>query len=161
MSTSMQTEKIKQSWDIKEMQEAATKMVSHKIASRINFLEKHPGKEIEEMEKASAHLNAEKMKKCGVKTPLDLAKHLAEYEVNMFGAEASVSGDDDHAVLTNEKSPVWLETKKSNNLSKDQQTTMQTHYSNWMEDLAQGLGFKAHVDIAKDGNTSQITFSRK
>ena len=56
MSTTMQTHKVTQSWDIKAMQKAATKMVAHKIASRILFLDKHHEKEIDGMEKASAHL---------------------------------------------------------------------------------------------------------
>jgi hypothetical protein len=90
MTNAIQIHKIKQSWDIKEMQKAATTMVSEKIASRIHFLEKHNGEETEEMEKASAQLNAEKLIKSGVKTPLELVKYLAEYEVNMFGSQASL-----------------------------------------------------------------------
>jgi hypothetical protein len=41
MNTTLQTTKVKQSWTVKDMQTAATKMVSDKIASRINFLDKH------------------------------------------------------------------------------------------------------------------------
>ena len=161
MKALKQAQKITQSWDVKEMQKAATKMVSHKIASRIHFLEKHRDKEIDEMEKASAHLNSEMLMKSGVKTPLDLVKYLADYEVNMFGSEASISGDDECAVMINEKSAVWLETKQANNFSEDQTKAMGEHYTAWMKDLGHKFGFKVHVEIAKDGNTSEVTFKSK
>ena len=161
MSTSMQTEKIKQSWDLQKIQEEATKMVSHKIASTIHILKKHPGKEIKEMEKVSAHITADMLKNCGVKTPMDLVKYLAEYEVNMFGAEASISGDDQCAVLINEKPTVWLETLKANDFSEEQIETMQEHFISFMKHLGHGLGFKAHIEIAEDGNSSKITFTEK
>jgi len=105
-------------------------------------------------------MKAEMMKQCGVKTPMDLAKHLAEMEVNMFGAQASVEGDDQKAVLFNEQPTVWLEAKKLIKMSKEQEQTMQKHHRQWMEDLAQGLGFKAQVEYGTDANSSKITFSK-
>ena len=112
MSTSIQKQKLTQTWDTKKLQEAATRMVAHQITTRLQFMEKHPGKEIEDLEKASAQSKAEMMKQHGVKTPMDLVKHLAEFEVNMFAAEASIEGTDQNAVLLNEKPTVWLEAKK-------------------------------------------------
>lgn len=161
MTTSFQKQQIKQTWDVKKLQDCATKMVAEKIAGRLKCIEKHPGKEIEEMEKASAHLRSETMKKCGVKTPMDLVKHLAEFEVNMFGTQASIGGEEKNAVLYNEKPTVWLEAKKLIHLTKAQEETLQHHYCQWMEHLAQGFGFKADVEVANDGNSSQITFSSK
>ena len=113
------------------------------------------------MEKSSAHSKAAMLKQCGVKTPMDLAKHLAEFEVNMFASEASVEGTDQNAVLLKEKSTVWIEAKKMANMTQEQETKMQHHYRQWMEDLAQNLGFKANVELAKDGNGSKVTFSSK
>jgi hypothetical protein len=160
MSSSIQKQKIKPTWDVKKMQEAATNMVSHKIASRLQCIENHPGKEIEEMEKHCAQMKAEVIKQYGVRTPMDLVKHLAEFEVNMFGAEASIEGNDQQATLINEKPTVWLDAKKQTHLSKDQEMKMQKHYRQWMDDLAQQFGFKAQVEIAHDGNSSKITFSK-
>jgi len=158
MSIALQTQKITQTWDIKKMQAAATKMVSHKIATRIHFLKKHHAKEIDEMEKSAAHLEAEELMRSGVKTPLDLVKYLAEYEVNMFGSEASISGDDQCAVLINEKPTVWLQAKHDGSLDGHQSEAMQEHYTAWMKHLGHKLGFKAHVEIAKDGKSSKVTF---
>ncbi len=161
MTNVIQIHKIKQSWDIKEMQKAATTMVSEKIASRIHFLEKHNGEETEEMEKASAQLNAEKLIKSGVKTPLELVKYLAEYEVNMFGSQASFSGDDESAVLINEKSNVWLQTKHANHFSEKSVSAMMEHYISWMKHLGHKFGFKVEVEIAEDQNSSKATFSTR
>jgi len=160
MSTSTQNQ-IRPTWDVKKLQEAATKMVAHKIASRLHFIDSRPGNEIEEMERSSAQLKARMLKECGVKTPLDLVKHMAEFEVNVFNAEASVSGDENTAVLNNEKPTVWLEAKKMVQMSKEQETKMHHHYKQWNEDLAEAFGFKAQVEISPDGNKSKITFSRK
>ena len=161
MTTSTKMQKIKQSWDINKLQQEATKMVSHKIASTLHILKKHPGKEISEMEKVSAHITADMLKNCGIKTPMDLAKYLAEYEVNMFGSEASISGDDHCAVLINEKSTVWLETLEANDFSEKQIETMHEHFSSFVKHLGHGLGFKTHVEIADDGRSSKITFTEK
>jgi hypothetical protein len=160
-ATATKPQMIKQSWDVKRMQEEATKMVSHKIAARIRFLKKHSGKEIDEMEKVSAHVYADSLKDRGVKTPMDLVKYLAEYEVNMFGAGASIGGDDQCAVLINQKSAVWLATLQANDFSEEQIETMQDHFSGWMKHLGHGLGFKAHIEILDDGNGSKITFTQK
>ena len=37
---------------------------------------------------------------------------------------------------------------------------MHKHYKQWMADLAREFGFKSQVDIAADGNSSKITFSK-
>ena len=136
-------------------------MVSHKIASRIHFLENHHDREVDDMEKAAAHFGSEVLQRSGVKTPLDLVKYLAGYEVNMFGSEASISGDDDSATLINEKSTVWLETKRANSFSDAQVEKMHEHYTAWMKHLGHKFDFKVHVEIAKDGNSSTVTFTNK
>ena len=118
MSSSIQKQKIKATWDVKKMQETATKMMSHQISGRLQSIEKQPGKEIDAMEQQCAHLKAQCMKESGVKTPMDLVRHLAEFEVNMFGSEASIEGNDRTAVLINEKPTVWLEAKKQSNMTK-------------------------------------------
>ena len=102
------------------------------------------------MEKASAQLNSDVLQAAGIKNPLDLVKHLAEYEVNMFGSEASISGDENCATLINEKSQVWLETIKQNNLSSEQIETMLDHYGAWMKHLGHRFGYKVHIDFAKE-----------
>ena len=161
MTSSINTQTIKQTWDLKKVQEAATKHAAHRIVSRLHFIEKHPGKEIDELEHASAHLKSEMMKKCGVRTPMDLAKHIAEFEVNVYATEANVQGDEQNAVVVTERSTVWQEAKKLGNMTKEQELTMQTHYRQWIESLAEGFGFKAQLEISKDGNSSKITFSHK
>jgi len=161
MTTSVKTQKIKQSWDIQKMQEEAVKMVSHKIVGKIHFLRKHSAKEIDEMEKLSAHVNADRLKHYGVKTPMDLARYLAEYEVNMFGSSAGASGDEECAVLTNDKCAVWSETLRTNDFTEKEIERMQEHYSSWMKHLGHAMGFKAHIEITEDGFGSKITFKQK
>lgn len=161
MITSVQTQQIKPTWDLKRVQEAAVTHAAYTIISRLHCIEKHAGKETDERENASAHLKSELMKKRGVKTPMDLVKHIAEFEVNMFGADANIHGDDQNATLVTEKSPVWQEAKKLGNLTKEQETIMQTHYRQWMESLAQAFGFRAQVEVSQDSNSSKITFSNR
>jgi len=161
MSTSAHAQKVKQTWDVKKMQEAAVKMSAHRIVGRLHFMEKHPGKEVDEMENVSAICKAEMMKKCGVKTPMDLVKHIADFEVNMFGTEASIEGEEKHAIMVTEKSTVWLEAIKLGKMTKEQEALMQTHYRQWIDSLAKAFDFKAKLEITKDGHSSKITFSQK
>lgn len=161
MTTSMQVQTVKPTWDLRKLQEAATKHAAHRIISRLHFIEKHPGKEIDELEQASAHLKAEFLKKCAVKSPMDLVKHIAEFEVNMYGTEASIQGDEHNAILVTNNSTVWQEVKKLGNITKEQEAKVQSHYRQWVESLAQGFGFKAQVEVTNEGNGSKITFNHK
>jgi hypothetical protein len=163
LTTSITKQQLKQSWDLNKVQESATMMVAMQIASHLDFLEsnheKSHGKEIEEMDKIAAHRKAQMMKKCGVTNPLELVRHLAEFETNMFGAEVSIEGDDSRATLSNEKPTVWLEAKKLANMNKEQEEKMHHHYKKWMHDLANAFGYKVQVQLTSD--SSRITFSLK
>jgi hypothetical protein len=160
LTTSITKQQIKQSWDLHKMQESATKMVAMQIGCRLHFIETHPGKEIEALEKHAAQHKAEMLKGCGVTSPLELVRHIAEFETNMFGATASIEGDDSRATLFNEKPTVWLEAKKLAKLSKEQEELMGQHYKQWMLNLAEAFGYKAQVELGADGNSSKITFSK-
>lgn len=149
---------VRPTWDVRKIQEAATMLVAHKIASRIQVIERCAGNEVEKMEKSSALLKAQMLKDCGVKTPMDLVNHLAEFEANMFNSQVSIGGTDKNAFIVNERPTVWLEAKRIANFSKEQESRMQQHYKEWMEYLAEALGFQATVEIAPDGNRSKITF---
>jgi hypothetical protein len=72
-----------------------------------------------------------------------------------------VQGDDQNAVVVTDKSTVWNEARKLCSMTKEQEAKMQKHYREWIESLAHGFGFKAHVEIGVEGNSSKITFSRK
>jgi tRNA nucleotidyltransferase/poly(A) polymerase len=146
------------------MQESAIKMSAVRIADHLDFLENHHDKkehrkEIEALDKLSAERKAEMMKGCGVKTPLELVRHIAEYETNMHGATVSIEGDDSVATLFNEKPTVWLEAKKLVKMNKEQEEKMHHHYKTWMHDLANAFGFKVKVELCPD--SSKITFSLK
>jgi predicted RNA-binding protein Jag len=97
----------------------------------------------------------------GIKTPLDLVRHMAEFEVNLFGAEASISGDDNEAVLFNEKPAPWLEAKKIAKMNQEQEKEMQKHHEQWLKHLAEKLVFNIKFETAADVNSETLTFSRK
>jgi len=155
----------KQSWDLQKVQEVATKMAAMQIVSHLGFIESHHdkkshhGKEIEAMDKLSAERKAEEMKRCGVLTPLDLVRHIAEFETNMHGSITSVEGDETAATLFNEKPNVWLEAKKLGDMDEDQEEEMHHLYKKWMKNLAKEFGFKVEVEL--DSDKSKITFSVK
>jgi predicted RNA-binding protein Jag len=159
MSSSMQKQKIRPSWDAKKMQEAATKLVAHKIACQISLVEKCAEPQVEETQRLSASRKAEMLKQSGVNTPLSLVEHLAELEVNLFNADVSISGDNREATLFNENPTVWLEAKKIARITRAQDEKMQRHYKQWMEYLAREFGWHAKVEISPNGDTSKITFS--
>ncbi|MDZ4835632.1 MAG: hypothetical protein SGJ27_17795 [Candidatus Melainabacteria bacterium] len=164
MTTSTTKQLIKQDWDLQKVRESATKMAALQIVNRLDFMEKNHekkehGKELFAMEEHAAEKKAEVMKKAGVKSPLDLVRHIAEYEANMFGAKTSIEGDDSKATLFNEKPTVWLEAKKIAKMTDKQEEKMQHHYKEWMEHLAASFEFKTHTELSTD--SWKITFSRK
>ncbi|CAN5574653.1 hypothetical protein BH11CYA1_BH11CYA1_20870 [soil metagenome] len=165
MTTSTTKQQTKQTWDLPKVQEFATKMAAMQIASHLDFIESHHdkktnhGKEIEAMDKLAAERKAEEFKKCGINSPLELVRHIAEFETNMHGATTSIEGDETCATLFNEKPTVWLEAKKLANMSEKQEEKMHHHYKKWMHDLADAFEYKVKVELTSD--SSKITFSLK
>jgi len=160
MTTSLQKQPIKQSWPIEKIQEAARHFAGFIISDKLLLLENSP-QAADPLCEQSAERKAELFKSLGVKTPMDLVRHMAEFEVNLFGAQASISGDDNKAVLFNEKPAAWLEAKKIANMSPEQEKEMQKHHEQWLKNLAEKLGFSVEVDMAADRNSETLTFSRK
>jgi len=162
MTTSAKNKQtVKADWPIQKIQEEITKTIASKIVSRLTMLEEDQEAAVEQHEKISAEQVAEGFKKCGVKTPLDLVKHMAEHEANLFGAQVEYAGDDKSATLFNLKPTMWLEAKKMAKMTSEQEQMMHEQYENWQENLAEALGFTAEVEITNNGNSSQITFSKK
>jgi hypothetical protein len=156
-------QQIKPSWDLQKVQKSATKMVAMQISDRLHFLESHRGdhhgREITAMDRHAAQHKAEELKKCGVNSPIELVRHIAEFETNMHGATTSIQGDEKCATLFNENPTVWLEAKKLGKMTGKQEEKMLHHYKKWIHELADAFEYTAQVDMMPSG--SQITFSLK
>jgi hypothetical protein len=158
MTQAIQKQDIQPSWSVQQIQDHLVKMIVEKIQTNIQLKEQGVIGDIDKLEKESAIQKAERFKKAGVKSPLELVKRLAELAVNMTGSKVSIAGTDTEATLLNEEPKVWLEAKKV--LNEDEQKRMLTSFQSWMVDLGDAFGFKTNIDLANDGKTSKITFSK-
>lgn len=161
MTTLVQKHSIQPKWSIGELRREATRMVASSIVARIKMMEKAPAGQVNKFVKSSAKEKASFFKACGVQSPLDLVKFLAEHEVNMFGSRAKISGDEDSAFVINEWPRVWLEAKRLAPMNHKQEQMMIHQYETWMQELGKTFGFTTKVQITKKGCGSTITFSRK
>jgi predicted RNA-binding protein Jag len=152
---------VKPQWTLGQVRHEAARMAAGTIVARMKMMEKVSPAQIKRFVKVSAKEKAKFFKSCGVKSPLDLVKFMAEHEVNMFGAKARIAGDENQALLINEKPTVWLEAKRLAAMNEKQEKAMTRQYETWMKELGSALGFSTRVQITKHGLGSTITFAQK
>lgn len=160
MTTSIKEQTIRPSWPVEKIQEVNTKMKASHVVARIKLMDDAGEEAIEKMRTKTAAAVAEMFKEHGVKTPLDLVKHLAEKEANLFGAEVAIAGDEKEATLINKKPVVWLAVQEMKALSKEQEEKATKLWREWLSDLGRDLGMKVDVQTTPDHKSARITFKK-
>lgn len=152
---------VQPSWSVAKMQEEMTKLMAGQIIARLLFIEHNKPDEVNRYEKQTAHQRARVLQDEGVDSPLALVTALAEHEANLFGAKVAICNDERSATLFNEMPAPWLKAKQMANMTQQQEQVMLTHYRGWVRDLGDAFGFEAKVEVTNNGNSSQITFTRR
>ena len=82
MTTALQKQSINPSWPVEKIREAAACFAGMMISDKLSLFQQSP-EEIEALSRESAQKRAELFKSKGVKSPMDLVRHMAEFEVNL------------------------------------------------------------------------------
>ncbi len=158
MTTSTKTP-VKPTWSQSKIQEeTALAMASNCLAAH-QATSKAGEQVLNDYQATARKFKVAQLKSKGVTNALELAKALAEMEVNLFGSQIDISGDEKEATLTYNQCAMWNAIKKFNPMTPEQEQQMGAGFQACMQNLAKELGLNATVKFEGE-NTCAISFAK-
>jgi len=150
---------ITPTWSTSKIQEETARAIASNCLAAHQATSKAGEQVLNDYQTIARKFKVAHLKSLGVTNALELAKALAEMEVNLFGSKIDVSGDEKAATLTYNQCAMWEAIKKLNPMTPEQEQQMGAGFQNCMQSLAQELGLNATVKFEND-NTCAISFAR-
>jgi hypothetical protein len=160
MTTSIKEQSIKPSWPVEQIRQMNVKEQALHMVARVKMMEEKGETELPKSGCAVATGVAKQLKQKGVKTPLDLVRHMAEHDANLYGADVAISGDDTKASLILKTPTVWLAVKDMKELSPEEEKVAGKMWRDWLTQFGKEFGFGVDVETTPDDTSAKITFSR-
>jgi hypothetical protein len=157
MSTATKTV-VKATWPTAKTQAEAARAAASQCAAAIGVLSKLGEQALTDYKAAARKLRVAHLKEQGVKTPLELATAMAEFEANVFGSQIEVSGDEKSATLNYIACAMWDAMVKVTNMTPAEQEQAGKGFQTCMQDLANEFGLKADMQMAE--KTCAVTFTK-
>ena len=157
MTTATKTP-VTATWPTAKVQAAAAHAAASQCAAAMGVLSKLGEQAMADYKAASRALRVAALKEQGVKTPLELATAMAEFEANVFGSKIEVEGDEKSATLNYVACAMWDAMQKVTNMTPVEQEQMGKGFQTCMQDLAKDFGLKADVQMGE--KTCAITFTK-
>jgi hypothetical protein len=149
---------VKPTWSPSKVQEETARLVASNCMAAQQAAAKLGEQALTEFQAAGREAKVAHLKSLGVSNALELAKALAEMEVNLFGSQIDISGDENKATLTYNHCAMWETMKKLGKFTPEQEEKMAGGFQSCMQSLAQDLGLNATVKF--EGNTCAIDFAK-
>ena len=157
MTTATKTP-IKATWPIAKVQAEAARAAATQCAAAFAVLPQLGEQAMTDYKAAGRKLRVAHLKEQGVKTPLELVTAMAEFEVNVFGSQIEITGDEKSATMTYEACAMWDAMQKVTNMTPAQQEEAGKGFQTCMQDLANEFGLKADMQMAE--KTCAVTFTK-
>lgn len=157
MSTATKTV-VKPTWTLAKTQQETARAAASQCAAAHAVLSKLGEQALTEYKATARKFRVDHLKEQGVKTPLELATAMAEFEANVFGSQIEVVGDEKSATLNYNACAMWEAMQKVMDLTPAQQEEMGKGFQTCMQDLAHEFGLKA--EMTKTENSCAVTFTK-
>lgn len=158
MTTTMQKLEVKPTWTMSQVQHEVAMMKAQMCFTTSSVVEKFGKEAMTELNNKMTEMKIGYFTKLGVKTPMDLVKAMAEYEVNLLGSTIEVFGTDTEASLTFKTCAGWEATKKMMNPTPAQEQEMMARMTSYIETMGKHFGFTGTTKFEGEGLT--ITFKK-
>jgi hypothetical protein len=150
---------VKPTWTVEKLHEEFARVSALNMVATMTVLGKIGGeKAIEELQTVMRSNKIEHLKGLGVKTPIELVKHMAEFEANVFGSIVEIWGDEKAAHMTYKTCGMWQAIEKHAHLSKEQLEVMGSKMQNCMSLTAKEFGLNA--EVVKSGDLCTVNFTK-
>jgi homoserine trans-succinylase len=151
---------IKQSWNVEKIQAEAVGSMTRHMMTTFQVIEKLGPEAQKQFHQAMTQMKVEHFKKLGVKTPIDLVKAFAEFEVNVFGSKIVVWGDDKEASMEYEQCACWESMQKVMPMNEQKKQEMGKCWSEQINAIAKAFDFsKAEMTFPTE-KTSIVTYTK-
>jgi hypothetical protein len=157
MTTATKTP-VQATWTIEKVQQAAAYSAAAQCAAAFEVISKHAPEALTEYKAASRKARVAKLKELGVKTPLELATAMAEFETNVFGSKIEISGDDKSATMDYVSCAMWDAMQKVSNMTPEQQEEAGKGFQTCMQELASEFSLKADMQMGE--KSCAVTFTK-
>ena len=144
-------------WPVNKVQEAAARVLANHMLAAQTVLAKYGPEAFEQYDKQILADKVEYYRSIGVKTPIDLAKAMAEFEGNVFGSKVEIWGDDKQASLTYDACGIYNAMKKR--LTPEMEEKIGGYFERCVDNLGREFGFKGEVKFEEPSAT--VTFIKK
>jgi hypothetical protein len=149
---------VEAKWNTAKLQEEFGRVMATNMMTTMGVVCKHGEELTNELQTAMTHAKAEHYKKLGVKNPMDLVKHMAEFETNMFGSKIEIWGDEKTAHLQHNTCGMWDAMKKTGMVDAKNEEKMGAQFQTCTQNLAKQFGFTAEMKM--EGETCVVTFTK-
>lgn len=151
---------VEGTWTTEQKQEKTATLFAATNMNVMKVLEKHGHDAIKEFQTAMNNQKHEYLTKAGVKTPIALVKHLAEFETNLFGSKIEITGDEHTASMTYLHCGMWEAMQKTCNMTEEKACEMGKGWEACLNETATKLGMKAKLEMGADKKMPTITFTK-
>ncbi|HEY9682262.1 MAG TPA: hypothetical protein V6C86_11845 [Oculatellaceae cyanobacterium] len=149
---------VEAKWNTAKLQEEFGRVMAMNMMTTMGILSKHGEELTKEFQAAMMHNKVEHYKQLGVKTPMDLVKHMAEFEANMFGSKIEIWGDEKTAHMQYNACGMWNAIKKTGKMDAQQEEKMGAQFQTCTQNLAKEFGITAEIKF--EGDSCLMTFTK-
>ena len=165
MTTAAKT-KIQPTWTTEKIREEAVNGMTGTWGVTMKVISELGPEAQKKMQHAMIEHKVAVYKKLNVKSPIELVRAMAEFEVNVFGSKINVWGDEKQASMEYEYCACYNAMQKNTSgccsTDKKEQEAMAQCFSDKMQGIAKGFGWsKGEVKFpAKENEPAVVTFTK-
>ena len=149
MTTAIQT-KITANWTKEKLQEVSSNSIVNNYIAVTKMFEKISPELRLEFRTMMAEMKVNYYKSLNVKTPMDLAKAMAEFDANVFGSVVIIKGEENKVAIEFESCGCWTKMQKHSCFSQEMGASLAECFQISIDLITKEMGFKGNVEFTSD-----------
>lgn len=156
MTTAIKT-KITADWTKEKLQEVTSKSIVNNYIAVSKLFEKLTPELRLETRKMMADMKVDYYKSLNVKTPMDLAKAMAEFDANVFGSKIIINGEENKVAIEFESCGCWTQMQKHSCFTPELGASLGECFQISIDLITKEFGFKGNVEFTTDSAIIHIS----
>jgi hypothetical protein len=159
--TTIQKTKIQPVWDVNKVRESAALVAVTNVTTALTEIAKNGPEAIKRYAEAwTTNGKINSLKKANVKNPLELVKHLAEFESNVFGSVLEIWGDENSATYSYISCGCFDACQANGIMKPENGEVIESFFKHSHEFLEKEFGYKVEVKRETKDSFPVITFTK-
>lgn len=149
---------VEPTWALKQVQGEVARLFATQFTTIMSVLPTYGEKAVEDFRTKSEEAKLAHLKTLNIKTPMDLVKHLAEFETNVFGSKIEIWGTETEASMNYLACAMWEATQKLGKMTKEQEEKMGKGWEACLTNTAKAFGYTVKLEMNE--KTAIVTFKK-